>query len=150
MPVAGANTKAAMAPACAPMPRSHSRCRLSLNAFMLRRAASPAASTERSPSPNSQYTFRLRCRKTLVQLEDKAKQDEVKAHRELFKNAGSSSAHHASPPKKKTNNKGQVVTPYSPDCGLSPGNPGRDGLRSSRAILCMTPPSKKKKVEQVD
>ena len=101
-------------------------------------------------SPNSQYTFRLRCRKTLVQLEDKAKQDEVKAHRELFKNAGSSSAHHASPPKKKTNNKGQVVTPYSPDCGLSPGNPGRDGLRSSRAILCMTPPSKKKKVEQVD
>ena len=28
-------------------------------------------------SPDSQYMFRSRCRKTLVQLEDKAKQDEV-------------------------------------------------------------------------
>ena len=102
-------------------------------------------------SPDSQYTFRSRCRKTLVQLDDKAKQDEVKAHRELFKNAASLSAHHASPPKKKANNKGQVVTPYLPDCGLSPDDPGRNGRRGSRCLLVdVTPPSKKKKVEKVD
>ena len=67
---------------------------------------------------------------------------------------GSSEQHTGSPAKKKkkkkNNNKGKVVSPYSPDCGLSPTNPGRDGLKKSKAILAFSPFGSGEKSERVD
>ena len=76
-------------------------------------------------------------------------QAELKAKRQLFNAAGSSAQHTAVvTPKKKRNNKGDAVTLGSPDCGLSPTNPGRDGSRKSKRLdLTFSP---EKKVEPVD
>ena len=102
-------------------------------------------------SPRTKKAVLDRTKKTWDLLMHDAAAEEHAAKKALFAGgsggAGSSAEHASSTPKKKPNNKGQVVAPHSPDCGLSPGNPGRDGLRSSRAILCMTPPSKIKMVD---
>ena len=75
-------------------------------------------------------------------------------HNKLFgQQPGSSEQHTGSPAKKKkknNNNKGKVVSPYSPDCGLSPTNPGRDGLKKSKAILAFSPFGSGEKSERVD
>ena len=38
----------------------------------------------------------------------------------------------------------QFMLPDSPDCGLSPNNPGRDGTRSSRRLFAYSPEPKAK------
>ena len=48
---------------------------------------------------------------------------------------------------RRTTQKGTAVLPDSPDCGLSPNNPGRDGTRSSRRLFAYSP---EPKVEKVD
>ena len=78
---------------------------------------------------------RARARKTLNQMEHEAGAQALAAKEKLFAGGAGSSAQHTSTPPKKKNNKGQVVMPYSPDCGLSPDNPGRHGRRSSRCII---------------
>ena len=104
-------------------------------------------------SPRGQTTHvREHAKKVLNQLDHDAGQAELKAKRQLFKkfNAAGSSAHHTAvvTPKKKRNNKGDAVTLGSPDCGLSPTNPGRDGSRKSKRLdLTFSP---EKKVEPVD
>ena len=62
---------------------------------------------------------------------------------------GSSEQHTGSPTKKKkkNNNKGEVVSPGSPDCGLSPTNPGRDGLRKSKGVIAYSPEPKGERVD---
>ena len=62
---------------------------------------------------------------------------------------GSSEPHTGSPTKKKKkkNNKGEVVSPDSPDCGLSPTNPGRDGLRKSKRVIAYSPEPKGERVD---
>ena len=92
---------------------------------------------------------RSHAKKVLGQLDHDAAQTELKAKRQLFNAAGSSAQHTAVvTPKKKRNNKGDAVTPGSPDCGLSPTNPGRDGSRKSKRLdLTFSP---EKKVEPVD
>ena len=61
---------------------------------------------------------------------------------------GSSEARASSPKTtQKKNNKGQVVLPDSPDCGLSPTNPGRDGTRGSRRLYGWSPGLKFEKVD---
>ena len=87
-------------------------------------------------SPRAKGEVRARARKTLNQMEHDAGAQALAAKEKLFAGgAGSSAQHTSTPPKKKVNNKGQVVVPYSPDCGLSPDNPGRHGRRSSRCII---------------
>ena len=77
-----------------------------------------------------------------------AEQDKLDAQRVLFEGASRSCAARAnSPPKTRKNNKGTAVRPDSPDCGLSPNNPGRDGTRSSRRLFAYSP---EPKVEKVD
>ena len=101
-------------------------------------------------SPSGQKNIYDRGRKTLDQLDYIIKQDKLKAQRVLFADAAGSSQKHASSPKtttQKKNNKGQVVLPDSPDCGLSPTNPGRDGTRGSRRLYGFSP---KRKVETAD
>ena len=100
-------------------------------------------------SPIGQKNIYDRGKKTLDQLDDMTKQNKLKAQRVLFANAAGSSEAHASSPKttQKENNKGQRVIPYSPDCGLSPTNPGRDGLRGSRCLFGFSP---ERKVEKAD
>ena len=63
-------------------------------------------------------------------------------------------AHRGSPTEMKrrrtTTTKGKVVSPYSPDCGLSvahQGNPGRDGLKKSKGILAFSPEPKGERVD---
>ena len=95
-------------------------------------------------SPRGKKNFRERCKKTLDQLEYAAAQDKLDAHRAMFEGA-SSAARTDSPPKTKKNNKGTAVLPDSPDCGLSPNNPGRDGTRSSRRLFAYSPEPKVRK-----
>ena len=83
-------------------------------------------------------------------LKDKEVQVVSEAAAKLFGQQPGSSAAHTTidTPKTKRNNKGDEVTPGSPDCGLSPTNPGRDGTRKSRRLdLTFSP---EKKVEPVD
>ena len=99
-------------------------------------------------SPGSKKTFCRRAKKTLDLLEDAAKEETLNAQRNLFGNAAGSSAEHTKlTPKKKTNRKGDVIEPDSPDCGLSPTNPGRDGSRSSRRIQAYSPDPKAEPID---
>ena len=42
---------------------------------------------------------------------------------------------------------GKIVSPGSPDCGLSPTNPGRDGLRKSKGVIAYSPEPKGERVD---
>ena len=104
-------------------------------------------------SPSGQKNIYDRGKKTLNQLDDIIKQDKLAAQRMLFANAaGSSHAHTSSPkttPKKDKKKKRMKAEPegWSPDCGLSPGNPKRDGHRPAlRMHVDLTPDGKKKPI----
>ena len=95
-----------------------------------------------SMSPNSQTGVRNDTRGKLANLDAEAAAAEHSAKRRLFGNQPGSSAAHAtsgSPIKKKKNNKGEVVAPDSPDCGLPEWHPARDGLRKSMRICAYSP-----------
>ena len=105
-------------------------------------------------SPQSQAVVVAEADGVSNYLKGRAKHDEAMAAAKLFgQQPGSSEQHTGSPAKKKknnNNNKGKVVSPYSPDCGLSPTNPGRDGLKKSKAILAFSPFGSGEKSERVD
>ena len=97
-----------------------------------------------SMSPNSQTGVRNDTRGKLANLDAEAAAAEHSAKRRLFGNQPGLSAAHAtsgSPmkKKKKTNNKGEVVAPDSPDCGLPEWHPARDGKRTSVRIAAYSP-----------
>ena len=95
-----------------------------------------------SMSPNSQTGVRNDTRGKLANLDAEAAAAEHSAKRRLFGNQPGSSAAHAtsgSPIKKKKNNKGEVLAPDSPDCGLPEWHPARDGLRKSMRICAYSP-----------
>ena len=88
-----------------------------------------------SLSPNSMESVRDDARGKLDHLDAEAANTTAK--RQLFGNPPGSSAAHAtsgSPMKKKNNNKGEIVAPDSPDCGLPEWHPARDGLRKSMRV----------------
>ena len=98
-----------------------------------------------SMSPSSMNSFRDDTRGKLDHLDAEAAAAETNAKRRLFGIAPGSSAAHAtsgSPmkkKKKKTNNKGEIVPPDSPDCGLPEWHPARDGKRTSMRIAAYSP-----------
>ena len=107
-----------------------------------------------SMSPNSQTGVRNDTRGKLANLDAEAAAAEHSAKRRLFGNQPGSSAAHAtsgSPIKKKKNNKGEVLAPDSPDCGLPEWHPARDGLRKSMRICAYSPEkASAEKAEPVD
>ena len=121
------------------------------------RKAHVAKSTAKSPSmypkasasmydtlsPQSQAVVVAEADGVSNYLKGRAKHDEAMAAAKLFGQQPGSSEQHTGPPtKKKNNNKGKVVSPDSPDCNLSPTNPGRDGSRKSKRMLAYSPESK--------
>ena len=111
-----------------------------------------SASKYDTMSPSSQAHVVAEADGVTKYLKERAKRHEAVAAAKLFgQQPGSSEQHTGSPAKKKKkNNKGKVVSPYSPDCGLSPTNPGRDGLKKSKAILAFSPFGSGEKSERVD
>ena len=107
-----------------------------------------------SMSPNSQTGVRNDTRGKLANLDAEAAAAEHSAKRRLFGNQPGSSAAHVtsgSPIRKKKNNKGEVVAPDSPDCGLPEWHPARDGLRKSMRICAYSPEkASAEKAEPVD
>ena len=107
-----------------------------------------------SMSPNSQTGVRNDTRGKLANLDAEAAAAEHSAKRRLFGSQPGSSAAHAtsgSPMKKKNNNKGEIVAPDSPDCGLPEWHPARDGLRKSMRICAYSPEkASAEKAEPVD
>ena len=107
-----------------------------------------------SMSPNSQTGVRNDTRGKLANLDAEAAAAEHSAKRRLFGNQPGSSAAHAtsgSPMKKKKNNKGEIVAPDSPDCGLPEWHPARDGLRKSMRVCAYSPEkASAEKAEPVD
>ena len=107
-------------------------------------------------SPSSMNSVRDDTRGKLDHLDAEAAAAETNAKRRLFGTAPGSSAAHAtsgSPmkKKKKTNNKGEIVPPDSPDCGLPEWHPARDGLRKSMRICAYSPEkASAEKAEPVD
>ena len=107
----------------------------------------PATSKEKldAMSPESNKVVRNDARFKLAALDEEARAREIAAKRRLFSHplhSPSSSDRAAVSPKKKIkkrNNKGEAVSPGSPDCGLSPSNPGRNGLRKSKGIIAYSP-----------
>jgi len=101
-------------------------------------------------SPNSQAGVVAEADGVSTYLKTRAKHHKGMAVARLFgQQPGSSEQHTGSPTKKKKkkNNKGEVVSPGSPDCGLSPTNPGRDGLRKSKGVIAYSPEPKGERVD---
>lgn len=100
-------------------------------------------------SPNDQKAVRDDTKKKLDYLQTKAKWDANAAKRRLiFPGEPGSSAGRARDGSPKKNNKGEPVLPDSPDCGLSPWDPARDGIRSSKRIAAYSPSPEKGKTKQ--
>ena len=97
-----------------------------------------------SMSPTGMKSVRSDTRGKLAHLDAEAAAAETSAKRQLFGSPPGSSATHAtsgSPMKKKMkiNNKGEIVPPDSPDCGLPEWHPARDGKRTSVRIAAYSP-----------
>ena len=108
-----------------------------------------------SMSPNSQTGVRNDTRGKLANLDAEAAAAEHSAKRRLFGNQPGSSAAHVNlrlaNEEEEENNKGEIVAPDSPDCGLPEWHPARDGLRKSMRVCAYSPEkASAEKAEPVD